>query len=108
MDRQEREPDSPLNAFRRLLRWRREHPALVCGDIRFLDAPSPALAFVRSYRGASILAMFNLSGAEVIVPLPVPAARELAGHGLTAGRIEGNRVRLPGYASLFASCGERP
>jgi alpha-glucosidase len=104
VDRQESQPDSPLNAFRRLMRWRREHPALVCGDIRFVDAPSPVLALVRSYRGASMLAMFNLSGEEVVVPLPVDEARELAGHGLTAGRIEGDRVRLPGYGSLFASC----
>jgi alpha-glucosidase len=102
VDRQESRPDSPLNTFRRLLRWRKQHPALVWGDIRFLDAPPPVLAFVRSFRGASVLAMFNLGREDLIVPLPLEEAQELAGHGLAAGHIEGGRVRLPGYGSLFA------
>ena len=108
VDRQEIQPESPLNVFRRLMRWRRQHPALVSGDISFLDATSPVLAFVRSFRGASVLAMFNLSAEEVVVPLPVNAAQELSGHGLTAGRIEGDRVRLPGYGSLFAGLVSSP
>lgn len=57
---------------------------------------------MRTFRGGSILAMFNLGSEEVIVPLPVERAQELGGHGLAAGRIEGDRVRLPGYGSLFA------
>ncbi|HWF98724.1 MAG TPA: alpha-amylase family glycosyl hydrolase [Steroidobacteraceae bacterium] len=104
VDRQESQPDSPLNVFRRMLRWRREHPALMYGEIRLLAAPPPVLALLRSFRGVSILAMFNLSGAEVVVPLPVREARELDGHGLIPGRIEGDGVRLPAYGSLFASC----
>jgi alpha-glucosidase len=102
VDRQEIQADSPLNTFRRLMRWRKQHPALVWGDIRFLDAPSPVLALVRTFRGGSVLAMFNLGPEEVIVPLPVEKAQELGGHGLAAGRIEGDHVRLPGYGSLFA------
>ena len=102
VSRQEIQADSPLNTFRRLMRWRKQHPALVWGEIRFLDAPPPVLAFIRSFRGASVLAMFNLGPGEVTVPLPVDKAQELPGHGLAAGRIEGDRVRLPGYGSLFA------
>jgi alpha-glucosidase len=108
VDRQETQPDSSLNTFRRLMRWRRQHPPLVWGDIRFLDVAPPVLAFVRSFRGASVLAMFNLSAGEVVVPLPADKAQELAGHGLSAGRIEGERVRLPGYGSLFASLASSP
>jgi len=108
VDRQAREPGSPLNAFRRFMRWRRQHPALVCGDIRFLDAPAPVLAFVRTFRGHSILALFNLSGEETVVPLPVNEARELSGHGLTAGHIDGARARLPAYGSLFSELSSSP
>jgi alpha-glucosidase len=108
VDRQESQPDSPLNTFRRLMQWRRQHPPLVWGDIRFLEAPSPVLALVRSFRGASVLAMFNLGSEEIVVPLPLAEAQELAGHGLVAGRIEGKRVRLPGYGSLFAALATCP
>ena len=102
VERQETRPDSPLNTFRRLMRWRKRHPALVSGGIRFLDAASPVLAFVREHRAGSVLAMFNLSPGEVVVALPPAAGRELTGHGLPAGRIEGGRLRLPPYGSLFA------
>src|SRR5690606_8402568 len=41
------DPGSVLNATRAFLRWRREQPALVHGNIHFLDTPEPILAFVR-------------------------------------------------------------
>ncbi|MGA7904431.1 MAG: hypothetical protein WCA06_17485, partial [Terrimicrobiaceae bacterium] len=40
-------PDSVLNTCRRFVAWRRQHPALRAGNIRFIETPGNALAFVR-------------------------------------------------------------
>ena len=48
---QDADPHSALNLARRFLHWRKSLPALVEGDIRFLDAPEPLLVFVRSLGG---------------------------------------------------------
>ncbi|RZA11668.1 MAG: alpha-glucosidase, partial [Lysobacteraceae bacterium] len=62
---QEREPASVLNAARAFLHWRKAQPALVQGSIRFIDAPSPLLVFVREHQGRRLLVAFNLS-ADVV------------------------------------------
>ena len=103
VSRQELDPDSPLNGFRRFLRWRREQPALRDGEIRFLDTPEPILAFERRLDGVRVLAMFNLSGESLRTHLSIAAqAQILEGHGLASGRIEGHEVELPSYGVIFA------
>ena len=47
---QDAQADSVLNGVRHLMRWRKTHPALVAGDIAFLDAPEPMLSFTRHAR----------------------------------------------------------
>ena len=61
---------SLLAHYRRLLAFRRNHPALVSGTIRFLDAPEDVLAFVRSGGGEEIVCMFNLGKAKARVAAP--------------------------------------
>ena len=101
--RQQEDPDSTLNAFRRFMRWRREQPALRWGDIHFLDTPEPVLAFERARNGERLLAAFNLSGEPVDIALAgVAAVAPLDGHGLTQGAIENGRLRLPAHGVLFA------
>ncbi len=51
VDRQADDDGSILAHYRRMLAFRRSHPALVSGTIRFLDAPEDVLAFVRSGEG---------------------------------------------------------
>jgi alpha-glucosidase len=90
---------SVLAHYRRLLAFRRGHPALQTGAIRFLDAPDDVLAFVRSGAGEAILCLFNLGKAEAEVAAPGTLA-PLAGSG-SAARPDagGRRVRLsPGEA----------
>jgi alpha-glucosidase len=95
--------ESPLNRFRRFMQWRRQQPALRDGDIRFLDAPEPVLAFVRTCGGQSLLAMFNLGGEAVALPLPAGVERVHDGHGLACGQVAGGQAQLPGYGVLFAN-----
>ncbi|MBS0569051.1 MAG: alpha-glucosidase [Proteobacteria bacterium] len=104
VSRQEADPDSTLQGFRRFMQWRREHPALRTGAIRFLDAPEPVLAFTRELDGACVLAAFNLSATAAELTLPtLRGARTLHGHGLHEGILDGHRLRLPGHGALFAA-----
>jgi alpha-glucosidase len=104
VSRQESDPDSPLNGFRRFLRWRHGQPALRWGEIRFLTLPEPVLAFTRRLEDQTILAVFNLGGAERQIELPLQGPlRALPGHGLTAGRLQERQVTLPGHGVLFAT-----
>ena len=84
VDVQDADAGSVLNGARAFLRWRKPHPALVQGDIAFLDAPEPVLAFVRGHDGESLLVAFNLSEAEVEWTLPEHGAAtpvRSPGHG---------------------------
>jgi alpha-glucosidase len=104
VSRQEADPDSPLNGFRRFLRWRHGQPALRWGEIRFLTLPEPVLAFTRRLEDQTILAVFNLGGNVRQIDLPLTGRlRALPGHGLTAGRLEERQVTLPGHGVLFAT-----
>lgn len=102
--KQESDPASPLNAFRRFLHWRHDQPALRWGEIRFIPLPEPLLAFTRHLQGQTVLAVFNLSEDARQSALPaLGKMRPLEGHGLPPGRIEGQMLHLPGYGAVFAS-----
>ncbi len=103
VSRQEANPDSPLNALRRFLRWRRQQPPLCRGDIEFVELPEPLLAFTRTLDSQSILAVFNLSDRPQAAALPaLGPITPLETHGLSAGRVAGGRIELPGHGVLFA------
>ncbi|MDE1961771.1 MAG: alpha-glucosidase [Xanthomonadaceae bacterium] len=102
--RQEADAASTLHGFRRFMHWRREHPALRTGAIRFLDTAEPVLAFTRELAGENLLVAFNLSEAPAELTLhSIRDARPLHGHGLHEGILDGDRLRLPGYGAVFAS-----
>jgi alpha-glucosidase len=97
-------PGSTLNGFRTFMHWRRAHPALRTGAIRFIDTPEPVLAFTRSTDSETMLIAFNLSDADTTLELPQPGrARALQGHGLREGTLDGQYLYLPGYGALFAT-----
>jgi len=101
--RQEADPASTLNGFRRFLRWRRAHPALLRGHIEFLHADAHVLAFTRREADEALLVAFNLSGQPASVLLPrARGAQPIDGHGLPSGRIEETRVTLPAWGALYA------
>ncbi|OBV10405.1 alpha-amylase family glycosyl hydrolase [Erythrobacter dokdonensis] len=61
VDRQTEDPRSTLRYTRKLLRLRKQHPALVCGDMTLLDTPEAIVAFVRHEGESAVLCAFNLS-----------------------------------------------
>jgi len=58
---QDADPDSMLAYYRRILATRRGLPALIEGDIAFLRAAEPVLAFRRFSPDAEMVCVFNLS-----------------------------------------------
>ena len=101
VDRQEQAADSVLHAYRRFLAFRRAHPALRTGAIRFVDAPEPLLVFEREGEGERVLAVFNLGQAPASLSAAAwPGVVPLEGHGWPGVLREGE-IALEGYGAFF-------
>jgi len=74
------------------------------GDIEFLDAPEPVLAFRRDLaQKAGVVAVFNLGLNAVQFDLPQAAgAVDLIGHGL-AGSNQGGMISLPPFGAWYGT-----
>jgi alpha-glucosidase len=103
VSRQNDAQDSVLNAYRAFLRWRRRHPVLRHGSIRFIDSPADTLCFVRGNESQSLLACFNFSPDPRRVPLPgVRPLEELEGHAFARSRFSTGSVEIAGHGACFA------
>ena len=63
---QETMASSTLNFVRGFLQMRKANPALQFGEIEFLDAPAPILAFKRTHAAGNVLCVFNMSANEAV------------------------------------------
>ena len=80
---QERDADSPLNYFRRLIRFRRENEVLIYGGSEFFDlANERVFAYTRALDGRKLLILLNFSETEATadVPFDLNAAKHLFGN----------------------------
>lgn len=101
--RQESEPHSVLNGFREFMRWRKSQPPLRWGNIRFIDAPEPALIFTREHENSKILAAINLGCSAITLPIPRGMTlTQLTCPGPTAGHVTEQSIELPPYAAVYA------
>ncbi|WBS01929.1 alpha-glucosidase family protein [Pseudoduganella sp. SL102] len=99
---QEADPASPLNFARRLIAWRRTMPQLTRGDIEFLEAPGPVLAFRRTLPGErAVLCVFNLGGNEVTFALPQARGAQKLGEAGLPGEIVDGIARLPACGGWY-------
>jgi maltose alpha-D-glucosyltransferase/alpha-amylase len=92
VDAQKANPDSLWHSVRQMVNTRKQHPSFGRGDLRWLDAGNEHIAaYVRSYRGESILAIHNLSEAQQEMVLgPAGAAQIvdlLTGEAKQPGRL---------------------
>ena len=102
--RQEAANDSTLNSFRAFLEWRRAHPVLIAGDIRFLDAPESLVVFVRGDSSTQMLAAFNLSTQRIEVDLAeLSKFRQIDSAGVLEGELRGERLIMQPHGAVFAS-----
>jgi alpha-glucosidase len=98
---QNRDPNSLLNTWRRLLHWRKKQPALEAGSLELLETEEPIFAFIREYAEQRILCIFNLSNKSASYDLSdYPGCKETAGLGFTTDR-QGDTVKIPGYSVFF-------
>ncbi|HUK58693.1 MAG TPA: alpha-glucosidase family protein [Stellaceae bacterium] len=91
---------APLHAWRRLIEWRKAHPALGVGSFRRLDAPHPLLVFERRLGGDRVVAVFNPSPQPQLVELGPDNTSFLASAGT---RLEKGAGRLPPWGYCFAA-----
>jgi len=69
---QRQDPGSLWNALRRMIRLRKDHPALGWGDFTWAEAGTPAVAaYWRSYQGERLLILNNLSDIQQDISLPI-------------------------------------
>lgn len=61
IDQLEGDPNSVLNFTRNFLKFRKQHPALITGDLNFLTAPESVLMFERKAGTETFVCGFNLS-----------------------------------------------
>ncbi len=104
VDQQKTEEKSILKNFQSFLRWRKQQPALIEGDIEFIDTPEPILAFYRRHGDQSIVAVFNLSNTEQTLStdqLNIQQAFEFS--TLETGSISNDQLILPGFGCFFAT-----
>jgi len=102
VERQEADPHSALQGFRRFMHWRATQPALRWGEIRFLDTAEPLLAFTRHFRGETLLVAFNLAGQPLCLPLPLAGTlHPIDGHGLAQGTLAAGTLQLPAHGVLY-------
>jgi alpha-glucosidase len=102
---QEADPQSVLNATRTFLRWRRTQPALVAGDIAFLDSVEPVLVFTRRDPASSdtLLVAFNLSNEDAAWTVPAGLTlRQIDAPGPITGALDGATLCLPPRGAFFA------
>ena len=108
VDVQQGNAASVLEHYRGFLAFRKAHPALARGAIRFLPAESDALLkFIRSGDGERILCIFNMSGEPAKTALPEGAwvAFSTEEHGFSAD-VDGSEIKLPAWGGYFARHGE--
>jgi alpha-glucosidase len=96
---QQTDKTSTLAFTRQFLKARKASAALRLGEIEFLDAPAPILAFVRAYGSERVLCAFNMDGAaHEFSAAPFRAGAQIRiGLGETA--IAGGALTLGPYAA---------
>jgi alpha-glucosidase len=106
VDRQDADPASVLAHYRDMLAFRRRHPALSVGDIRFLDgeAGGDVLAFVRSAGSERLLCVFNFAEeeAEWAIPGELGDLQPVGGRTAVAAAPREGTLGLGGLSSFFA------
>ncbi len=107
IEAQERDAGSVLNQVRRFLAWRRQHPALRIGGIRFFDAPEPVLAFERRCDEQRLLVVFNVSAGAARWRLPQDWSLQcIEDHGLPCASLQEGVVMLPARGVFYARISE--
>ncbi|MDF3024454.1 MAG: hypothetical protein K0R10_1815 [Alphaproteobacteria bacterium] len=97
---QEKDPASMLSFTKQFLAWRKTHPALLRGDLKFETLDDNVVAFTRQLDGETLFCAFNLKPSPVTVALQ-SGWTPLAGYGLQS-TAKGQSLELPAFGGFFA------
>ncbi|MFZ1682142.1 MAG: alpha-glucosidase [Rhizobiaceae bacterium] len=101
VDTQGGRSESLLAFYRRFIAFRKAHPALVRGKIRFVEAPAGVVAFERAQGAERLLCAFNLSGFAVSFDPGLGRFVALAESGLGGG-VNGATIVLGAKDGIIA------
>ena len=99
---QERDPHSALIYARRILALRRASAALRLGDIQFLPAEKPVLAFIRGHESERILCVFNMSAGSTSFRHDDIARGRVLDIGSGEASVADSNLALGPFAAWFA------
>lgn len=102
---QTKQEDSLLSAYRTLIRWRNELPALRDGELASVDSGNPAIvSFTRRSAEQTVLVLHNLSGQPQDVSLETAGLsdfRNIIRNSGTGAAITKNVASIPAYSSVI-------
>ncbi|MFC3067805.1 alpha-glucosidase family protein [Phenylobacterium soli] len=98
---QEADPDSPLAFARQMIALRKGSSALSRGELAFLEAPDPVLAFVREDGAERIACIFNFSDNPAFPTLPELEGGELIATRAGDAELRGGSLGLSPHAAVF-------
>jgi len=103
VEREQSEPDSLLNLYRRLIALRKATPALRQGAYRSLiERPTEALVYLREHAGQRVLVCLNFAARPAHIDLSLAEGREWKVLLSTATR-SGEGMRAAGEVTLYAN-----
>ncbi len=95
--------DSLLNKWRRMLHWRKQQPALLCGGCDILETQEPIFGFIRQTEQQRLICLFNLSDTPAHYDLSSHGKCDLVpGSGFCCDRQE-NQLKIPPYSAFFGN-----
>jgi alpha-glucosidase len=104
VDAQDHVQASMLNHYRRLVAFRKAHPALVKGSLEFVDTGEAVLSMIRRDGNEAIFCAFNLSEEVQVIERPEGALEPLDGHGFS-GFLRPDTIEISPYDAFFARLG---
>lgn len=104
VDLQSEQKNSVLNGYREFMAWRKKQPALLWGDIQFIDAPAQVLAFKRQCEGQALIAAFNFNEVPVSFSVENLSVYEpMIRNGADLAELVNQCIHLPAFGSAFLS-----
>jgi alpha-glucosidase len=107
VDAQDHVQASMLNHYRRLVAFRKAHPALVKGSLEFVDTGEAVLSMIRRDGNEAIFCAFNLSEEVQVIERPEGALEPLDGHGFSGFLRPDTSTWRSGRASSSSSSAPR-
>ena len=104
VEAQESDPTSILHYYRRMIRLRKEAPALIYGDYRCLNPDDPiTYQYIRSWEEQDFYVLLNLSRDSARIDIPFRAAPQVLINNYPTLDIDNGQLTLQPYQAVVLS-----